>query len=142
MVVKDNPMKNLSFSLSMVALCAGAAMVSPVLAQQTYEQSSYAIPENGRAALRAFIEQERDRVCEAAEGGSPKTCVTPEQQVNIVQPGGILPPEINIVPVPDTITGRMPDAPNLSKYVYAASNVYLIDINTRRVIDVVTLPAP
>jgi hypothetical protein len=135
-------MKNFSFSLSLMALCAGAAMISPVQAQQTYEQSTYTIPENGRASLRAFIEDERERACDAAENGSPKTCVTPEQQVNIVQPGGVLPPEVNIVPVPDSVTGRMPDAPNLTKYVYAASNVYLIDIKTRRVIDVVTLPAP
>lgn len=135
-------MKNLSFSLSMVALCAGVAMVSPTQAQQTYEMSTYTIPENGRSALRSFIEDERERACDAAEAGSPKQCVTPEQQVNIVQPGGILPPEVNIVPVPDTVTGRIPDAPNLTKYVYAANNVYLIDINTRRVIDVVTLPAP
>ena len=118
------------------------AMASPVQAQQTYEMATYTIPDNGRAALRAFIEEQRDRACDAAEDGSPKQCVTPEQQVNIVQPGGILPPEVNIVPVPDTVTGRIPDAPNLTKYVYAANNVYLIDINTRRVIDVVTLPAP
>ncbi|MCC7036226.1 MAG: hypothetical protein IT560_02855 [Alphaproteobacteria bacterium] len=135
-------MKNLSFSLSMVALCAGAAVISPVYAQQSYEQSTFTIPENSRTALRAFIEDERDRACDAAEGGSPKPCVTPEQQVNIVPPGEVLPPDVNIVPVPDTVTGRIPGAPNLTKYVYAASNVYLIDINTRRVIDVVTLPAP
>ncbi len=135
-------MKNFSFSLSLMALCASTAMITPVYAQQSYEMSTYTIPENGRASLRSFIETERDRACDAAEAGSPKTCVTPEQQVNIVQPGGILPPEVNIVPVPDTVTGRIPAAPNLTRYVYAASNVYLIDINTRRVIDVVTLPAP
>ena len=135
-------MKNMIFSLSIAALCVSAALVPPVYAQQTYEQSTYTIPENGRSALRAFIEDERERACDAAEGVSPKPCVTPEQQVSIVQPGAILPPEVNIVPVPDTVTGRIPDAPNLTKYVYAASNVYLIDINTRRVIDVVTLPAP
>ncbi|HYD17084.1 MAG TPA: hypothetical protein VEF76_01230 [Patescibacteria group bacterium] len=135
-------MKNLNFSLSLLALCAGAVMVTPAMAQQTYEQSTYTIPENGRSMLRAFIEQERDRACDAAEAGSPKPCVTPEQQVNIVQPGGILPPEVNVVPVPDDVTGRISDTPNQTRYVYAASNVYLMDINTRRVIDVVTLPAP
>ncbi len=135
-------MKNFSFSLSLMALCAASAMVSPVYAQQSYEMSTYTIPENGRTALRAFIEDERDRACDAAEDGSPKQCVTPQQQVNIVQVGSVLPPEVNIVPVPDTVTGRIPSAPNLTKYVYAANNVYLIDVNTRRVIDVVTLPAP
>jgi len=103
--------------------------------------ADFVIPQGNRSALRAYIEQERDRVCDANElRDIALPCVTEDTVVPAFQPGTILPPDVTATKLPLEVTRMLDDTPVMTQYVYAANNVYLIEQNTRRVVDVVTLP--
>lgn len=145
-------MKNNAF-LGMLTLAAGLLAVLPASAQfyypdplnplgaQSYATVTYTIPGTVRSTLRSFIDQERDRVCTAnRDRGLLLPCITPETPVNVYLPGAFLPPQEPTMTLPDDVLARLESTPVGTQYVYAAYSVYLIDVNTRRVIDFVSLP--
>ncbi len=44
-----------------------AQLVDPLAAPQNYQTTTYLIPESDRFALRRFVEEARDRECEASK---------------------------------------------------------------------------
>ena len=132
-------------------LAAFIAFSPPVFAQlvdpsappppQDYATSTYLIPENERMALRRFIGETRDKECEAVKTrGDIQPCVTPETAVEVFPAGSILMPDLQTVAVPTDVTARFNNLPKATTYVYVASNVYLVEEKTRRIVDVVVLP--
>lgn len=126
-----------------------AVMVAPAWAQftpdfsliQEKEVADFLIPEGNRSALRTYIEQERERACDANELRDVAVpCVTADTVVTAFQPGTILPPDVTATKLPLEVSRMLDDTPAFTQYVYAANNVYLIEQQTRRIVDVVTLP--
>lgn len=135
-------MKNIVF----IAVLAALAAPVPALAQfnaniQNENLLTYVIPDGARTSLRHFIERERERNCDAnTRRDVAVPCVTPDMAVSVYVPGSVLPAEESIIPVPSETTATLRPTPGGTQFVYAANNVYLIDMNTRRILDIVTSP--
>ena len=125
-----------------------AALTAPVPAWAQFNANiqnenilTYVIPDGARTSLRHFIERERERNCDAnASRDVPVPCVPADMPVSVYAPNSILPPEEVVMPVPTEITATLRPTPGVTQFVYAANNVYLIDMNTRRILDIVTSP--
>ena len=140
---------DIDYFLIICTLCGVMAYSPPLLAQlvepaavpQDYQITTYLIPETDRLALRRFVEEARDKECEASKTrGDGQPCVTPEMAVTVFPTGSILPLDVTTVAVPADVTGRFNNLPKATAYVYVSNNVYLIEEKTRRIVDVVVLP--
>lgn len=65
-------------------------------------------------------------------------CVIPKgQTVTYYQPGTILPSTVTYSPLPETVTTRLPAPPTGSVYVQSGTGVYLVNPQTRTVVDTI-----
>lgn len=67
-------------------------------------------------------------------------CVIPQgSTVTYYQPGSILPSTVTYTPLPETITTRLPAPPSGAVYVTSGTGVYLVNPQTRTVVDTIKL---
>lgn len=123
--------------MRLVLLIAALLCFAPQAQAQWYGGTNL-IGERDRAALRAFIVGQQ-RECRENETRGREPCGMASREVLSFAPGSFLPLEVRDELVPSRVAARLARPPRGTAYVYAGDNVYLLDILSRRIIDVVSL---
>jgi hypothetical protein len=127
-----------------------AAAATPAGAQATYYYN-YSLPYSyplehhfiglhDREVLRDYMVDEHARRCAENETPGLEPCGLASQSIRYYAAGSFLPHWVAEEPVPMSVQSYMAPAPAGASYVYAGGDVYLIDVLSRRVLDVVPLP--
>ena len=153
-------MTNVKNFLGLAVVCAGLmtgavahAQTTATSSQTTTTTTRYFAPEQRTVVSNWIMSQNKDQ-CPAGTTRVKEThlfglrdpsykCIAPKgSTMTFYKPGTVLPSTVTYTEVPQTLVTQLPAAPEGEIYVSADNNVYLINKQTRTVVDGVTVVGP
>ena len=148
--------------LGLAVVCAGLMTAGIANAQDTASSSStqttttttrYFQPEQRTIVSNWIMQQNKDQ-CPAGTTRIKEThlfglrdpsykCLAPKgSTMSFYKPGTVLPSTVTYTDLPSTVVTQLPAAPEGEAYVTSDNNVYLVNKQTRTVVDGVTVVGP
>jgi hypothetical protein len=100
------------------------------------EESRVFFRDSDRTFLRGYVNQS-SVFCPLA--GHRRACVQRPQNVVFFQPGSVIPRDVTYTELPESVSARLPAAPQGTIYVRANDNIYLMNRHDRMVIDAINV---